>query len=96
MKVMKFGGTSVGSVNSILSVKRIVESASEPVIVDGPNKMGIITPEGNVMVLDDDNGKLTVYINGDVGLAAKGNISIQAQLNFHRPTYWTSGRVAAA
>ena len=28
MKVMKFGGTSVGSVNSILSVKRIVESAS--------------------------------------------------------------------
>ena len=33
MKVMKFGGTSVGSVNSILSVKRIVESAREPVIV---------------------------------------------------------------
>lgn len=33
MKVMKFGGTSVGSVNSILSVKRIVEAAEEPVIV---------------------------------------------------------------
>lgn len=33
MKVMKFGGTSVGSVNSILGVKKIVESASEPVIV---------------------------------------------------------------
>lgn len=33
MKVMKFGGTSVGSVNSILSVKKIVESAGEPVIV---------------------------------------------------------------
>lgn len=33
MKVMKFGGTSVGSVNSILSVKHIVESVSEPVIV---------------------------------------------------------------
>ena len=30
---MKFGGTSVGSVNSILSVKKIVESANEPVIV---------------------------------------------------------------
>ena len=26
MKVIKFGGTSVGSVNSILSVKRIVEA----------------------------------------------------------------------
>lgn len=33
MKVMKFGGTSVGSVNSILSVKHIVESVNEPVIV---------------------------------------------------------------
>ena len=33
MKVMKFCGTSVGSVNSILSVKKIVESAGEPVIV---------------------------------------------------------------
>ena len=32
MKVMKFGGTSVGSVNSILSVKRIVEAVDEPVI----------------------------------------------------------------
>ena len=33
MKVMKFGGTSVGSVQSILSVKRIVEAAEGPVIV---------------------------------------------------------------
>ena len=33
MKVMKFGGTSVGSVDSILSVKRIVEAQQEPVIV---------------------------------------------------------------
>ena len=33
MKVMKFGGTSVGSVNSILSFKKIVEAEKEPVIV---------------------------------------------------------------
>ena len=33
MKVMKFGGTSVGSVDSILSVKRIVAAQQEPVIV---------------------------------------------------------------
>lgn len=33
MKVMKFGGTSVGSVKSILNVKKIVESVEEPVIV---------------------------------------------------------------
>ena len=30
---MKFGGTSVGSVNSILNVKKIVEAEQEPVIV---------------------------------------------------------------
>jgi bifunctional aspartokinase / homoserine dehydrogenase 1 len=33
MKVLKFGGTSVGSVNGILSVKKIVEAQVEPVIV---------------------------------------------------------------
>lgn len=33
MKVLKFGGTSVGSVESILSVKQIVEGQSESVIV---------------------------------------------------------------
>lgn len=33
MKVLKFGGTSVGSVDSILSVKKIVEAQQEPVIV---------------------------------------------------------------
>ena len=33
MKVLKFGGTSVGSVESILSLKKIVEQQSQPVIV---------------------------------------------------------------
>ena len=33
MKVLKFGGTSVGSVNSMLSVKKIVESVDDKVIV---------------------------------------------------------------
>jgi len=33
MKVLKFGGTSVGSVGSILNVKKIVEAQEEPVIV---------------------------------------------------------------
>lgn len=33
MKVLKFGGTSVGTVESLLNVKRIVESNSEPEIV---------------------------------------------------------------
>lgn len=33
MKVLKFGGTSVGSVESILNVKNIVETCNEPVAV---------------------------------------------------------------
>ena len=33
MKVLKFGGSSVGTANSILNVKRIVEAVNEPVIV---------------------------------------------------------------
>ena len=33
MKVLKFGGTSVGTASSILSVKKIVEAIDEPVIV---------------------------------------------------------------
>lgn len=33
MKVLKFGGTSVGSVNSMLSVKKIVENTDDKVIV---------------------------------------------------------------
>ncbi|MDR1102638.1 MAG: bifunctional aspartate kinase/homoserine dehydrogenase I [Tannerella sp.] len=33
MKVLKFGGTSVGSADSILNVKQIVEAVNEPVVV---------------------------------------------------------------
>ncbi len=33
MKVFKFGGTSVGSIDSILNVKKIAESCKEPLIV---------------------------------------------------------------
>lgn len=33
MKVLKFGGTSVGSVEAILSVKKIVEEQNEPIIM---------------------------------------------------------------
>ena len=33
MKVLKFGGTSVGSVESIQRVKKIVDAMAEPAIV---------------------------------------------------------------
>ena len=41
MKVLKFGGTSVGSIESILSLKSIVESETQPVIVVGSALGGI-------------------------------------------------------
>ena len=33
MKVLKFGGTSVGTIESLTNVKKIVEGLSEPAIV---------------------------------------------------------------
>lgn len=37
-----------------------------PQPLDGPNKMGIVTPEGNLIVIDDDNGELNLHFNGPV------------------------------
>jgi len=60
MKVLKFGGTSVGSVNGILSVKKIVEAQNEPVIVvvsalsgitDELYKVANLACEGNMTYL---------------------------------------------
>ena len=58
MKVLKFGGTSVGSVNSILSVKQIVESVEEPVIV-------VVSALGGIT--DKLLKTATMATNGDVG-----------------------------
>lgn len=44
-----------------------------PSPLDGPNKCGIVTPEGNVIVLDDDNGTINIHLNGDLRIHNKGN-----------------------
>ncbi|MDD3079072.1 MAG: bifunctional aspartate kinase/homoserine dehydrogenase I [Paludibacter sp.] len=68
MKVLKFGGTSVGSVNGILSVKSIVEAQKEPVIVvvsalsgitDQLYKVARMASEGNESYLDEYRAMLT-------------------------------------
>ena len=68
MKVLKFGGTSVGSVNSILNVKKIVEAIDEPVVVIVSALGGItdkllntskIASEGN----DDYQKEFTEIVN---------------------------------
>lgn len=63
MKVLKFGGTSVGSVNGILSVKKIVESQTEPVIVVVSALSGITDKLYSIAKLacDGDNSYLVDY-----------------------------------
>ena len=58
MQVLKFGGTSVGSVNSILSVKKIVEAIEEPVIV-------VVSALGGIT--DKLLNTASMATNGDVG-----------------------------
>ena len=51
MKVMKFGGTSVGSANALLNVKKIVESQNEEVIVVVSALSGITDALYNISTL---------------------------------------------
>ena len=63
MKVLKFGGSSVGSADSILNVKRIVESQTEPVIVV-VSALGGITDKlirTSQLALSGDISYLTAY-----------------------------------
>jgi len=63
MKVLKFGGTSVGSAGSILSVKRIVEAQKEPVIVV-VSALGGLTDkliQTSQLAVSGDVGYLTAY-----------------------------------
>lgn len=71
MKVLKFGGTSVGSVESTLNVKKIVESRKEPVIVVVSALGGItdllirtaeLAKEGKAEYILDYNSMLTSHI----------------------------------
>lgn len=49
-----------------------------PQPLDGPNKMGIVTPEGNLIIIDDDNGKLNLYFNGDISVYSESNVVVSA------------------
>jgi len=95
MKVLKFGGTSVGSVNGILSVKKIVEAQDEPVIVVVSALSGITDQLYNIAKLacDGDNLYLEEYdrmyvrhqevIDGVVPAEKKEAILAQVQLLFN-------------
>lgn len=95
MKVLKFGGTSVGSVNGILSVKKIVEAQDEPVIVVVSALSGITDQLYGIAKLacDGDNSYLAEYermhlrhievIEGVISAAKKEDILNKVQLLFN-------------
>ncbi len=63
MKVLKFGGTSVGSVESILNLKKIVEGQKEPVVVI-VSALGGITDKligTSKLAVAGDSAYLTAY-----------------------------------
>ena len=94
MKVLKFGGTSVGSVNGILSVKKIVEAQEEPVIVVVSALSGITDQLYNItrLACDGDKSYLADYelmlarhlevIDGVIAESKKEEILHQVQLQF--------------
>ena len=63
MKVLKFGGTSVGSVESILNLKKIVEACDEPVVVVVSALGGITDKLINTskLAVAGDSSYLTAY-----------------------------------
>jgi len=81
MKVLKFGGTSVGSVDGILSVKKIVESQSEPVIVvvsalsgitDLLYKISKLAADGDMTYLAEYNNLVRRHHDVIDGVVVKG------------------------
>jgi len=95
MKVLKFGGTSVGSVNGILSVKKIVEAQDEPVIVVVSALSGITDQLYNITKLacDGDKSYLVEFelmlsrhldvIEDVISIQKKEEILTQVQLQFN-------------
>ena len=68
MKIMKFGGTSVGSVDSIQKVKQIVEAEKEPVIV-------VVSALGGIT--DQLIRTATMATRGDIAYEAEFNSMVR-------------------
>ena len=95
MKVLKFGGTSVGSVNGILSVKKIVEAQEEPIIVVVSALSGItdqlysiakLACDGDKSYLDEYDHMFTRHaevIDGVIASDRKDEVLKQVQLLFN-------------
>lgn len=49
-----------------------------PNLLDGNNKCGIVTPEGNSIVLDDDDGSLTIHFSGQVTISSDSAVAVNS------------------
>lgn len=48
-----------------------------PEELDGPNKMGIITPNGNMVILDETSGELNIFTEGSITIKSNKVIKFQ-------------------
>ena len=94
MKVLKFGGTSVGSIHGVLSVKQIVEEQNEPVIVVVSALSGITDELYKIanLACEGINDYLTLYnklvarheemIDGVISANKKAEVKTKIQSKF--------------
>lgn len=52
-----------------------------PQALDGVNKCGIVTPEGNTIILDDDDGSLSIGFSGPISVVAGGAVTLYGEGN---------------
>lgn len=52
-----------------------------PEELDDPNKMGIITPNGNLVILDETSGELSVFTEGNITIKSNKVIQFQEGAN---------------
>lgn len=50
-----------------------------PDILDNPNVMGVVTPAGNRLWIDDSTGTLKIYLKGPAQIYAEGDIGVNSK-----------------
>lgn len=53
--------------------------AQIPNVLDDPNKMGIVTPNGNLILIEDDEGVINIYAQGTIQVTAKEGVVVYSK-----------------
>lgn len=54
-----------------------------PELLRGPKRCGIVTPEGTYVVIDDENGDITVHANRDVTIDTTGKVMVNSNTDVY-------------